>query len=140
MDATITNLSSARVFVPGPNLDLAETGVTDSSDVGTWSDVTVADLDGNTRLKELVLDGTLQVDVVEDPSDVAAAVTGSVNLGMLPSYTVAQLAALTAVNGRIAYATDGRANAESSTNGTGVVAYYSDGEWRRVEDHAVVAA
>jgi hypothetical protein len=140
MDATITNLSSERVFVPGPNMDLAATGDPDGNDVGTWPDVTIADLDGNVRLKELVVAGTVSVDVVEDATDVAVPTTGALNLGILPRYTVAELAALTGVDGRIAFATDGRAGAEGGGVGTGTMVQYSDGEWRRVEDLAIVAA
>jgi hypothetical protein len=140
MDATITNLSTERVFVPGPNLDLAATGDPDGDDVGTWPDVTIADLDGNQRIKELVVAGTISVDVVEDATDVAAAASGSVTMEMLPRYTVAQLAALTGVDGRAAFATDGRAGAEGAAAGTGTMVVYSNGEWRRVEDLAVVAA
>lgn len=140
MDATITNLSSDRVFVPGPNLDLAPTGDADGNDVKTWPDVTISDLDGNARLKELVVAGTVQVDVVEDATDAAAATTGSVGLELLPRYTVAQLAALTGVDSRVAYATDGRTGAEGAGSGTGCPVVYSNGEWRRLEDMAIVAA
>ena len=140
MDATITNLSTERVFIPGPNMDLAATGDPDGNDAATWPDVTVADLDGNVRLKELVVAGTVSVDVVEDATDVAEALSGSVNLGMLPRYTVAELAALTGVDGRFAFATDGRAGAEGAAAGTGTMVVYSNGDWRRVEDLGVVAA
>ena len=140
MDATLTNLSSAAFFVPGPNMNLAATGDADGNDVQTWPDVTISDLDGNVRIKELVLAGTLQVDVVQDARDVALATTGSIGLEMLPSYTVAQLAALTGVDSRIAFATDGRAGAEGGGSGTGTMVVYSNGQWRRVEDLATVAA
>lgn len=140
MDATITNLTAERVFIPGPNLDLAATGDPNGDDAKTWPDVTIADLDGNSRIKELVVAGTIQVDVTEDPTDVAAAATGAVTLEMLPRYTVAQLAALTGVDGRVAFATDGRKVGEGGGSGTGTMVVYSDGEWRLPEDQSVVAA
>jgi len=61
MDATITNLSTERVFIPGPQLDMAPTGDPAGGDVKLWSEITVTDIDSNTRIKELVVAGTISV-------------------------------------------------------------------------------
>ena len=59
----------------------------------------------------------------------------------LASKTVAQLNALTGINsGAIAYASNGRKTGEAASAGTGVVVYYSAGQWRRFYDDAVVSA
>ena len=58
----------------------------------------------------------------------------------LVSKTVAQLNALTVSAGAIAYASNGRKTGETASAGTGVVAYYSAGQWRRLYDDAVVIA
>lgn len=138
MDVTITNLSADPVFIPGPNLDLDATG--GDNDARDWPDATLGDLDGNARLKALVLAGTVSVSVTEDATDVAASTEGRMVSEMLPTYTVAQLSALTGVDGRFAFASDGRAGAEGLGAGTGTMVVYSNSEWRRVEDLAIVAA
>lgn len=138
MDATFTNLSTDHVFIPGPNLDLAPTGDPDGNDVKTWADVTVDDLDGQTRVKELVIAGTISVAAVPDATDVATATTGTMSNQALPTFTVAGLP--TGFNGRMAYASDGRAGAEGAGVGTGTPVVFTNGQWRRLEDLAVVAA
>lgn len=138
MDATITNLSAERVFIPGPQLDLAPTGDPDGNDVKDWPEVTVADLDSNSRLKELVVAGTISVSMGPDSYDAAAAVQGAMTSAALPTFTVANLP--TGFNGRMAYASDGRAGAEGVGSGTGTPVVYTNTEWRRLEDLAVVAA
>ena len=136
MDVTITNLSADPVFIPGPNVDLDAAGGTNAARV--WPDVTIADLDGNTRLKALVVAGTVSVNVTQDAEDVAKALTGSMKLDGLASYPVASLPV--GFPARIAFATDGRAGAEGVGVGTGTMVVFSNAAWRRVEDLAVVAA
>lgn len=138
MDATITNLSSAALFLPGPKVDLAATGDPDGNDVRVWPDITIHDLDSDSVIKQGVLDGVLQVDVAPDPTDAAEATTGSIQQSGLEKYTVANLP--TGFNGRMAYATDGRAGAEGGGSGTGTPVVFTNGDWRRLEDLAVVAA
>jgi len=132
MDAAITNLGLDPVFIPGPNLDIAP-GAT-----ANWSDITVGDLDGSPTIKAGVVAGTLSVAVTPDPSDAAAATTGTLSSDALPRYTVAALP--TGFNGRVAYATDGRSGAEGGGAGTGSPVIYTNGQWRRFEDMATIAA
>lgn len=137
MDATLTNLSAERVFIPGPQLDLAPTGDPDGNDIKVWQEVTVADLDGNVRIKELVVAGTISVQMDADSYDAALATQGALNHAALPTYLVAALP--TGYNGRIAYASDGRAGAEGAGLGTGTPVVYTNAQWRRLEDLAIVA-
>jgi hypothetical protein len=123
MDATITNLSTERVFVPGPQIDLAPTGDPSGDDVKTWPDVTVADLDNNARLKELVVDGTLAVSLDNDSYDAAQATQGSMVYGNLPLVAHGDLP-LAAANGAVVFVTDGRKVGEGAGAGTGVAAYF----------------
>lgn len=139
MDAAITNASSEYIFIPGPNLDIPP------GETKSWSDITVSDLDSNTVLKSAVVNGDLTVVLTPDTNDAAQfdGSTGQISSimpGFLPTYTVAELAGLTGVPGRMAFATDGRAGAEGAAAGTGTMVVYSNGDWRRVEDLAVVAA
>lgn len=136
MDALITNLSIDPVFISGPNLDLDATGGT--NDARTWSDITVADLDGSPHVKDLVIAGTVSVTLTDDASDLAVTTAGNLSAHALPTYTVAGLP--TGFNGRMAFTSDGRAGAEGIGNGTGTMVIFSNGEWRRVEDLAIVAA
>ncbi len=138
MDATITNLGTTQIFVPGPNMDLLPTGDPDGKDSAVWPDVTVADLDSQAAIKTLVVAGTLSVAVSHDPEDVAAATVGSMSPHAMPSYAVASLP--TGFNGRVAYASDGRAGAEGASSGTGTLVVFTNASWRRLEDLAVVAA
>lgn len=138
MDAAITNNASTDTFIPGPNIEIAA-GATK-----TWPDITLEDLNGNQVIKDGLVSGDLSVSLTPDTND-AAQVDGSGRSGLvdpsvLPSYTVAQLATLAAVNGKVAYASDGRAGAEGGGSGTGTPVVYTNGEWRRLEDLAIVAA
>lgn len=138
MDATITNLSTEAVYIPGPNISLAPTGDPDGNDAKVWPDITVPDLDGNEVIKEGVVGGTLSVSVAPDTRDAAAAVQGSLGSESLARYTVANLPV--GFDGRVAFALDGRAGVEGVGAGTGTMVVFSNGEWRRVEDLAIVAA
>ena len=141
MDATITNLSAERVFIPGPQLDLAPTGDPDGNDVKIWPEITVADLDGNTRIKELVLAGTISVQVDEDSYDAAAAAQGSLVYGNMPLYLFADLPVAPA-NGTVAFVTNGLKGGEVSPGGTGVPAYYdaASAAWLNFFDNLPTAA
>lgn len=123
MDATITNLSTERVFIPGPQIDLAPTGDPNGDDVKTWPEVTVADIDSNSRLKELVVAGTVSVQMDEDSYDAAQATQGSMFFGNMPLYAFIDLPAAPA-NGAVAFVSNGRKAAEGAGLGTGVPAYY----------------
>lgn len=57
----------------------------------------------------------------------------------LASYTVATLPSA-AFNGAFAFASNGRKPTEAAGGGTGVVAAYSNGAWRRLSDESVVAS
>ena len=57
----------------------------------------------------------------------------------LASYTVAALPSA-AFNGALAFASNGRKTAEAAGAGTGVVAAYSNGAWRRLSDDSAVAS
>lgn len=138
MDATITNLGSTS---PDDDVYLTLGRVeVKAGESRVIPDVTLDDLDGDPTLAQLVLDGAVSVTLSEDATDVATASGGRMKTGLLPTYTVAELAALTGVDGRYAFASDGRAGAEGGGSGTGTMVVYSNGEWRRVEDLAVVAA
>lgn len=132
MDAAITNLSTEAVFIPGPNIDIP------AGETASWPDITVSDLDGNAAIKALVVAGTISVAVTPDAADAAAATSGSLSTSALERYTVAALP--TGYNGRVAYATNGRSGAEGAGAGTGVPVIFSNLQWRRFEDMAVVAA
>jgi len=123
MDATITNLSTKRVFIPGPNLDLAPTGDPDGKDVQAWPNVTVSDLDGNDRIKELVVAGSISVRMDDASYDVAEATQGALVYGHLPLIAHADLP-LAAANGATVFVTDGRKVGEGAGAGTGVPAYF----------------
>lgn len=139
MDATFTNLDTDNpTFIPGPQLHLAPSGDPDGNDVKVWSDITVADLDGNVRIKELVLAGTISISLAPDSFDAATATQGTVNFAGLPSYTVTNLP--TGYDGRMAYASNGRAGAEGAGLGTGTPVVFTNGLWRRTEDLAQVQA
>jgi hypothetical protein len=138
MDATITNLGSVS---PDDDLFLTLGRVElKAGESVVIPDIGLEDLDSDPLLSQQVLDGLISVAISEDAVDVATATTGRIKTGLFPSYTVAELAALTGVNGRYAYASDGRTGAETAGNGTGCPVIYSNGEWRRFEDMAIVAA
>lgn len=138
MDATLTNLGTSPIFLPGPNIELAATGDADGNDVKSVSGITVADLDADDVVKAYVVAGTLQVDLTPSAADAALATTGALQHSGLERYAVASLP--TGFNGRVAYATDGRAGAEGAGLGTGTPVVFTNGQWRRFEDLAQVAA
>lgn len=138
MDALITNLAATPVFIPGPNLDLAAAGDPDGNHAKTWPNINVIDLDANAVIKAGVVAGTLSVTVTPDAIDAAAAAQGSLGANSLERYTVANLP--TGFPGRMAFALNGRAGAEGAGAGTGTMVVFSNAQWRRVEDLAVVAA
>ncbi len=73
---------------------------------------------------------------------VADQATGNVAFKALvgaANYAVAALPAA-AFNGALAFANDGRKAGEAAGAGTGVVAAYSNGAWRRLSDDAVVSS
>lgn len=138
MDALITNLAATPVFIPGPNLDLAAAGDPDGNHAKTWPNILVSDLDASAVIKAGVVGGTLAVTVTPDALDAAVATQGSLGFSSLERYTVANLP--TGFGGRIAFAINGRAGAEGGGAGTGTMVVFSNAQWRRVEDLAVVAA
>ena len=123
MDATITNLSTERVFIPGPQLDLAPTGDPNGNDVKSWNDIIVSDLDGNVRIKELVVAGTISVSLDGDSYDVAQAVQGSMVAFNLPIFAFADLPTA-AADGAVCFVSNGRKVGEGAGAGTGVPAYW----------------
>jgi len=139
MDATITNLSAEHVFIPGPQMHLEPTGDPDGNDVKVWPEVTVADLDSNVRIKELVVAGTISVQMDADSYDAAAATQGTLSVMGLPQYAYADLP--TGFNGRMVYCTNGRKTGEGALAGTGVPAYWtdSDSDWHVFYDDSVLA-
>jgi hypothetical protein len=137
MDVTITNTHTEVIFIPGPNLHLA---VGESK---VWNDVRLHDLDAHTVIKAGVIAGELTITMVPDAEDALQLFAdlgraAASDPGFPPVFTVATLP--TGVDGRIAFASDGRSGAEGPAAGTGVLVIYSDGDWRRPEDQAVVAA
>ena len=140
MDATITNLSAEHVFIPGPQMHLEPTGDPNGDDVKVWPEVTVADIDGNSRLKELVVAGTVSVQMDADSYDAALATQGALNFAALPIYAFADLP--TGYNGRVAFVSNGLKGGEVSPGGTGVPAYYDAvaGAWLNFFDNLPTAA
>lgn len=139
MEATITNLGTTSpdddVFLCGPKLELK------AGEAKVWSNLTVADLDADIQLKQLQLDGKVSVALGQEATDLAVATQGSFAPHILPRFTVATLpTGANAVNGMVAYATNGRSGAEGAAAGTGVMVLYTNAQWRRLEDMAVVAA
>ncbi len=135
MDALITNLSASPVFVPGPNVELDATGGTYAA--RTWTDVTIADLDGSPRIKALVVAGTISISLTDDAADLAVAVQGSMQHFGLPAYAFADLP--TGFEGRLAFATDGRRTGQGGGSGTGVPVYWSSTAWRVFFDDTAAA-
>ena len=132
MDAQITNIGTAAIFLPGPKVEVPVGGTV------TWAGVTLGDLDGSPVLKQAVVDGKLSVTVTDDTFDVATAVQGSLSASGLSKYALADLP--TGYEGRVAFVTDGRKTAEGAAAGTGVPAYYSNAQWRVFFDDSVVVA
>lgn len=73
---------------------------------------------------------------------VADPATGNLAFKQLVGLATYAVAALppAAFNGALAFAKDGRKSGEAAGAGTGVVAAYSNGQWRRLSDDSVVAA
>ena len=139
MDAAITNNTSAALFIPGPNIELAA-GATKS-----WLNVTLVALDQNEVIKTGLVSGDLSVAMSPDTYDAAQATqTGKVGLtdpvGGAPAYTVALLPATGNFEGQLAYATDGRKTAEGAGSGTGVPVYWSAANWHVYFDDSTVLA
>jgi hypothetical protein len=130
MDAAITNLSLAPVFIPGPNLDIPAGGTK------TWPNITVADLDRNVALKDAVVTGKVSVSVTPGTDDAVAATKGALTSAALEKYAFASLP--TGYEGRTAFVTNGRKTGEGGGAGTGVPAYFSAAAWRRYFDDAAV--
>lgn len=139
MDATITNLGTTSpdddVFLSGPKVSLA------AGASMVWSDLTVADLDGAGWLKGLITAGKVSVSVALTADDAVAPLVGSLSPQKLPRYTVATLpTGANAVEGQLAFATNGRRTGQGAAAGTGVPCYFSAGSWRVFYDDTVVAA
>jgi len=133
MDATITNVSAAALFIPGPNLDIP------AGETKSWSDITVADLDGNAVIKNYVVAGDITVSVTPDAGDAAEATSGAMNNAALPIYAFAALP--TGYDGRIAWCSNGRKTAEGAGVGTGVPTYYdvASASWLVFYDDSALA-
>lgn len=136
MDATVTNLGSTSpdddVFLTTPKIEVK------AGESVVIPDLTVGDLDDDRQLRQLVLDGKVSVSVANETVDNASATVGSLAPHALPKFTVANLP--TGFVGRVAFATNGRTGAEGAGAGTGCPVVFSNGQWRRFEDMAVVAA
>ena len=133
MDATIAYVPATGddVFIPGPNIELGP------GDSKVWSDISVADLDGNSVLKAYVLAGTVSVSIAPESEDAVAALQGALILGALQIYAYANLP--TGFEGRVAFCSNGRKTGEGAAAGTGVPCYFSDSEWRVFYDDSVLA-
>jgi hypothetical protein len=129
MDAAITNIGLSAIYVPGPEIEILP------GETKNWNDITVADLDGNSVIKNGVVAGNLSVSVTPDASDAAAAAQGSLSPAGLEAYAFANLP--TGYEGRVAYCTNGRKTGEGSP-GSGVPVYFSNAQWRRFYDDAQV--
>ena len=130
MDAAITNSSSAAIYIPGPEIEIAA-GATE-----TWSGITLADLDANEVIKAGVVAGNLSVSMTPDSDDASQAAQGSLNPAGKELYAYASLP--TGYEGRTAFCTNGRKDGEGAAAGTGVPVYFSNGSWRRYYDDAAV--
>lgn len=138
MDATLTNLSTSPFYIPGPNIELAAAGDPNGNHIKVLRGITVSDLDGNPIIKTRVLAGELSVSVTPGAEDAAGALQGALSFNSMERYTVANLP--TGFSGRIAYATNGRTGAEGAGAGTGCPVVFSNAQWRRFEDMAIIAA
>jgi hypothetical protein len=130
MDAAITNTGTEEIFIPGPNVSIPV------GETKNWNDILVADLDGNTVIKDAVLAGNLSVSITPDAADAAAAAQGSLNSGGLEAYVDTDLP--TGYEGRVAFCTNGRKTGEGALAGTGIPVYFSNAQWRRYYDDAQV--
>ena len=116
IDATITNASATRVFIPGPNVDIA------AGASATLAGINDNDIVENDVLASYIEDGTVTV-----------SITRSVG-------TVAELLAVVGFEGQVAYATNGRKTGEGGGAGTGIPCYWSAATWRRYYDDAQITA
>jgi len=123
MDAAITNNGSEATFIPGPNIQI------NAGETKTWSDITVADLDGNEVIKAGVVAGDLSVSMTPGANDAALATQGQIVSDALPVYAYIDLPV--GFNGRVAFVSNGRKGGEGAGVGTGVPCYYdaSGGDW-----------
>lgn len=138
MEATITNLGTTSpdddVFLCGPKISLA------AGESIVWSGLTVADLDADQQLKGLQLAGKVSVAIDLEESDRAVATRGSLAPHKLPRFTFAQLpAAPDALDGMVAFCTNGRKVGEGGGAGTGVPVYFDGASWRVYATDAAVA-
>ncbi len=139
MDATIINLGSTSpdddVFLSGPRVHLP------AGETMTWANVTLADLDAEVQLTTLILAGSVSVSLAYTTSDRAVSLQGSVSPHKLPRYTVAALpAGADAIEGMVAYATNGRKTGEGGGAGTGVPVYYGGAAWLTYPADAAVTS
>lgn len=116
IDASLTNASSSRIFIPGFNIEIASGGS------ATLTGIRDEDLEANDTLSEMIEDGTVTV-----------VISRSVG-------TVAELLAVTGWEGQVAYATNGRKTGEGAAAGTGIPCYFSSATWRRYYDDAQITA
>ena len=138
MDATITNLGTSSpdddIFLSGPKVSLA------AGASMVWSDLTVGDLDDATWLKGLIAAGKVSVSVALTAADAAVALVGSLSPSKLQRYAFASLASgANAVDGQLAFCTNGRKVGEGGGSGTGGPVYYDGGSWRVFATDAAVA-
>ena len=139
MDATITNLGATSpdddVFLCGPRISL------EAGDSVVWSDVALADLDADVQLKGLIAAGKVSVSVALVATDAAVPLVGSLSPQKLPRYTFVTLpAGANAVDGQLAFCTNGRKVGEGPGAGTGVPVYFDGADWRVYSTDAAAAA
>lgn len=138
MDATITNLGTSSpeddVFISGPRISLA------AGASMVWTGLTAADLDGAAQLKGLVAAGKVSVSIALTSADATVPLVGSFSPSKLQRYTFAQLpSGSDAVDGQVAFCTNGRKVGEGAAAGTGVPVYRDGGSWRVYATDAAVA-
>jgi hypothetical protein len=138
MDATITNLGTTSpdddVFLTTPKVEVK------AGQSVTLAGLTIADLDGDTQLKQLVIDGKVSVQVGDEIVDRAVPTRGTMRIDMLPRYTFATLpTAPDAFDGLVAFCTNGRKVGEGGGAGTGVPVYFDGASWRVFSTDAAVA-
>jgi hypothetical protein len=138
MDATITNLGTSSpeddVFISGPRISLA------AGASMVWPNLTAADLDSAAQLKGLVAAGKVSVSIALTSADATVPLMGSFSPSKLQRYTFAQLpSGSDAVDGQVAFCTNGRKVGEGAAAGTGVPVYRDGGSWRVYATDAAVA-
>lgn len=138
MDATITNLGTTSpdddVFLTTPKVEVK------AGQSVVLTGLTIADLDADTQLKNLVVAGKVSVSVGDEIPDRAVPTRGSMRIDMLPRYAFANLpTAPDAFDGLVAFCTNGRKVGEGGGAGTGVPVYYDGASWRVFSTDAAVA-